>query len=143
MCGTGKSFLARILLAAVIKERVAANLIFDMHTSMAGKESAHGERHAVKGLEQTFPGWAGRRLHAGSRNQPGAAGVRWTWKFALATTRWTPEDIEALQVSLDLSDVQVGAVFASHRRLGTTWLTRLPERRLHPQLWPEGSQSVA
>ena len=29
--GTGKTFLARLLLAGIIQQRVAVNLIFDMH----------------------------------------------------------------------------------------------------------------
>lgn len=51
--GTGKSFLARILLAGMIKKEVAVNLIFDMHDEYAtGKRSE--EDDWVKGLRELF-----------------------------------------------------------------------------------------
>jgi len=51
--GTGKSFLARILLCGVIQSGVAVNLIFDMHDEYAfGRESEDGV--FVRGLRQLF-----------------------------------------------------------------------------------------
>jgi uncharacterized protein len=51
--GTGKSFLARILLSGIIASNVAVNLVFDMHNEYAqGKESEEKER--VKGLKELF-----------------------------------------------------------------------------------------
>ncbi len=52
--GTGKSFLARLLLCGIIHRRVGVNLIFDMHDEYAfGKESEEGVW--VKGLKELFP----------------------------------------------------------------------------------------
>ena len=52
--GTGKSFLARLLLAGIIHRNVGVNLIFDMHDEYAfGKESEEGVW--VKGLKELFP----------------------------------------------------------------------------------------
>ena len=52
--GTGKSFLARLLLCGVIHRDVGVNLIFDMHDEYAfGKESEDGVW--VKGLKELFP----------------------------------------------------------------------------------------
>ncbi len=52
--GTGKSFLARLLLCGVIHREVGVNLIFDMHDEYAfGKESEEGIW--VKGLKELFP----------------------------------------------------------------------------------------
>ena len=52
--GTGKSFLARLILAGIIHRNVGVNLIFDMHDEYAfGKESEEGVW--VKGLKELFP----------------------------------------------------------------------------------------
>jgi DNA helicase HerA-like ATPase len=53
--GTGKSFLTRLILCGVIRSRVAANLIFDMHSEY-GWECQTEDRSFVKGLKQLFPG---------------------------------------------------------------------------------------
>jgi DNA helicase HerA-like ATPase len=51
--GTGKSFLARLLISGVIKTKVAVNLIFDMHDEYSfDKQTEDG--HWVKGLRQIF-----------------------------------------------------------------------------------------
>ncbi len=52
--GTGKSFLARLILCGIIHRGVGVNLIFDMHDEYAfGKESEEGQW--VKGLKELFP----------------------------------------------------------------------------------------
>ncbi|NPA91234.1 MAG: ATP-binding protein [Chloroflexi bacterium] len=52
--GTGKSFLARLLLCGIIHREVGVNLVFDMHDEYAfGKESEEGVW--VKGLKELFP----------------------------------------------------------------------------------------
>ena len=52
--GTGKSFLARLLLAGIIKTNVASNLIFDMHNEYAWETQDEQKRTFVKGLRQLF-----------------------------------------------------------------------------------------
>jgi uncharacterized protein len=51
--GTGKSFLARLILAGIIKTDVASNLIFDMHNEYAW-ETENESGGFVKGLRQLF-----------------------------------------------------------------------------------------
>ncbi len=51
--GTGKSFLARLLLAGIIKADVASNLVFDMHNEYAWETESEGGGF-VKGLRQLF-----------------------------------------------------------------------------------------
>ena len=54
--GTGKTFLTRLVLAGLIKNDKAVNLIFDMHSEyglQARKESEH--QSFVKGLKTLFP----------------------------------------------------------------------------------------
>jgi len=51
--GTGKSFLARLIISGVIKTKAAVNLIFDMHDEYSfDKQTEDG--HWVKGLRQIF-----------------------------------------------------------------------------------------
>ncbi len=40
--GTGKTFLSRLLLAGIIRDRVAVNLIFDMHNEYGWEGSSEG-----------------------------------------------------------------------------------------------------
>jgi len=51
--GTGKSFLARLLISGVIKTKVAVNLIFDMHDEYSFDKQTEDKRW-VKGLRQIF-----------------------------------------------------------------------------------------
>lgn len=51
--GTGKSFLARLILCGIVKTKVAVNLIFDMHDEYAyGKESE--DKIFVRGMREIF-----------------------------------------------------------------------------------------
>ena len=51
--GTGKSFLARLVLCGVIKSKAAVNLIFDMHDEYSFDKQTEDKRW-VKGLRQLF-----------------------------------------------------------------------------------------
>jgi len=52
--GTGKTFLARLVLIGIIQESAAVNLVFDMHNEYGwkGRREGGGE---VKALKQLFP----------------------------------------------------------------------------------------
>ncbi|MEN9220642.1 MAG: DUF87 domain-containing protein, partial [Thermostichales cyanobacterium GMQP_bins_62] len=54
--GTGKSFLARLLLAGIMQRQAAVNLIFDMHSEYGWEATSEGRGTTVKGLRQLFPG---------------------------------------------------------------------------------------
>jgi len=51
--GTGKSFLARLVISGVIKSKAAVNLIFDMHDEYSFDKQTEDKRW-VKGLRQVF-----------------------------------------------------------------------------------------
>ncbi len=51
--GTGKSFLARLVISGVIKTKAAVNLIFDMHDEYSFDKQTEDKRW-VKGLRQIF-----------------------------------------------------------------------------------------
>lgn len=54
--GTGKTFLTRLVLAGLIKQDKAVNLIFDMHSEYGLQARKEGKGHNfVKGLKALFP----------------------------------------------------------------------------------------
>ncbi len=54
--GTGKTFLTRLLLAGLIKQEKAVNVIFDMHSEYGLQARKEGQQqHFVKGLKTLFP----------------------------------------------------------------------------------------
>lgn len=54
--GTGKTFITRLILAGLIKNEKAANLIFDMHSEYGLQARKEGkEQSFVKGLKTLFP----------------------------------------------------------------------------------------
>lgn len=54
--GTGKTFLTRLVLAGLIKQEKAVNLIFDMHSEYGLQARKEGKGHSfVKGLKTLFP----------------------------------------------------------------------------------------
>ncbi len=69
--GTGKTFLSRLLLAGIIRDRVAVNLIFDMHNEYGWEGGQQrGRQQAGQGAETDLPRWPGQDLHPGRRVQP-------------------------------------------------------------------------
>ena len=117
--GTGKTFLSRTLLAGVIKNDVAANLIFDMHNEY-GWEGTAEHVHSVKGLKQIFPGQViiATLDDESSRRR----GSNPNFSVQIGYEHIEPEDIEMLTGVINLSEAQIGAMYAMHRKLGETWL---------------------
>jgi hypothetical protein len=121
--GTGKTFLTRMLLAGIVKENVAVNLIFDMHNEY-GWKSQDEAKIEVKGLRQLFPSGkvAVVTLDPESSRRRGS---RVDYDVTIGYDHLEPEDVAMLQSIMGLSDVQVGALYAIHRRLGRNWIARL------------------
>ncbi|MCB0257106.1 MAG: DUF87 domain-containing protein, partial [Anaerolineae bacterium] len=119
--GTGKTFLSRLLLAGVIKERVAVNLIFDMHNEYGWEGSSEGVTKRVKGLKQVFPD--GRvSIFTLDDESSRRRGSNPDFTVTIGYDQIEPDDLEMLKDILNLSDAQIGAIYALHRRLGRTWL---------------------
>jgi len=121
--GTGKSFITRILLAGIVRSRLASTLIFDMHNDYgwAVKDEAGRE---FKGLRQLFTSGQvsvftldeasslARQSHSDKTLRIGYQQIE-------------PEDLELLAGLLGLNDVQIGALFTLHRRLQDSWIERI------------------
>jgi DNA helicase HerA-like ATPase len=121
--GTGKSFIARTILAGIVKAGTAANLIFDMHNDYGWSVvDEHGREY--KGLRQLFDD--GRvqvitldpetSLHRNSK-------VDGTLQIGLDDIE--PEDVEMLAGIIGLSEVQVGALYYLRRKLGREWISKM------------------
>lgn len=120
--GTGKSFLTRILLAGMIQKRVAVSLIFDMHNDYGWEIQSEG-RHAVKGLKQLF----GERVAIFTLDEESSK-RRNIRPDHVVMMRWqdiTPEDLEMLKTTMDLSDQMIGAAYSLRRMWGKGWIRKL------------------
>ncbi|MGH2543702.1 MAG: ATP-binding protein, partial [Ardenticatenaceae bacterium] len=112
--GTGKSFLARILLCGVIARKAAVNLIFDMHNEYAyGKDSEEGVR--VKGLKELF----GQRVVVYTLDSK----TRADRDLAISLDQIETRDVLSLSGELGLPAATADTNLAIlHRRYGRTWL---------------------
>ena len=121
--GTGKTFLTRTLLAGLIQESVAVNLVFDMHNEY-GWKSQDEALQEVKGLRQLFPTGQVSVFtldEASSRRR----GSKVDGVVRIGYDQVEPEDVDSLSSLMALSDVQVGALYFLRRRLGHRWVARL------------------
>ena len=119
--GTGKTFLSRLLLAGVIQNRVAVNLIFDMHNEYGWAGSYEGIGSQVKGLKQLFPGQVS--IFTLDDESSRRRGSNPDYTVTIGYDQIVPEDLEMLRGILNLSEPQVGAIYALYRKFGREWLT--------------------
>ncbi len=116
--GTGKTFLARVLLAGAIRENVAVNLVFDMHNEY-GWEGGSEETNKVKGLKQLFPGRVS--IFSLDRDSSQRRNSNPDHYVTIGYDQIEPEDLEMLAGLLNLSEPQIGAVYALSRKFGRKW----------------------
>jgi hypothetical protein len=120
--GTGKTFLTRTLLAGLVRENVAVNLIFDMHNEY-GWKSQDESRQEIKGLKQLFSS----RVAVFSLDEASSRrrGSKIDGVIHVGYDQIEPEDVDSLASLMALSDVQIGALYFLRRRLGQRWVARL------------------
>lgn len=130
--GTGKSFITRILLAGIIRAGKASALIFDMHNDYgwAVKDEAGRE---YKGLRQLFTGGQVSVITIDEETSR-ARGSRYDRVLRIGYEQIEPEDLELLGGLLGLNEVQVGALYMFHRRLGAGWIERVLADEPDPQV---------
>lgn len=135
--GTGKSFLTRLLLAGLIRSRAAVSLIFDMHNDY-GWEVQTEAGTPVKGLKQLFPDRVA--IFTLDEESSRRRRVRSDYTVVLNWSDITPEDLEMLRTTLDLSDQMIGAAYTLRRRLGQGWIKELLQADKDTiDLWVEGT----
>jgi DNA helicase HerA-like ATPase len=120
--GTGKTFLTRMLLAGIVKQDAAVALVFDMHNEYGWESQGEGGRR-VKGLRQLFP--AKVSVMTLDRESSDRRGSKVDFAVQIGYDQIEPEDVEMLSSLMGLSDVQVGALYHLHRRLGRAWIAKL------------------
>jgi DNA helicase HerA-like ATPase len=124
--GTGKTFLTRTLLAGIIKQGVAVNLVFDMHNEY-GWESQAEQGHRVKGLRQLFPSRVSvMTLDPESSRRRGS---KIDFEIYIGYDQIEPQDVEMLSGLLSLSDVQINALYYLWQKLGKGWIEKLLAER--------------
>ena len=129
--GTGKTFLARIVLASLIQksnaqreaEKRVVNLVFDMHNEY-GWSSQDEAKREIKGLRQLFPTG---QVSCFTLDEPSSRrrGSKVDGVVRIGYDQIEPEDVDGLSSLMALSDVQVGALYFLRRRLGQRWVARL------------------
>jgi DNA helicase HerA-like ATPase len=120
--GTGKTFLTRTLLAGIIRQGSAVNLIFDMHNEYGWESQAEG-KHKVKGLRQLFPGKVSVMTLDPESSRRRSSKV--DFEIRIGYDQIEPEDVDMLSDLLGLTEVQVGALYYLRRRLGKGWIEKL------------------
>lgn len=123
--GTGKSFLTRLLLIGILQSGLATNLIFDM-AGEYGWEGYSESNTRVKGLKQLFPSKVA--VFALDSKSPVANNRRPDATVSIPYSEIEPEDIKALQETLNLSDIAADAAYSLERHLGQDrWLKEFLE----------------
>ncbi len=121
--GTGKTFLTRTLLAGIVKQKAAVNLIFDMHNEYGWESKAEGE-HKVKGLRQLFSeGQVTVMTLDPESSQRRKSKTDYT--IQIGYDQIEPEDVDMLSGIMTLSETQVGALYYLRRKLGRRWIETL------------------
>lgn len=122
--GTGKTFLTRIVLCGIIKNRKAVNLVFDMHSEYGWKGSFEGERIEVRGLKQYF----GDRVAVFSLDPDSSRrrGAPIDFEVRIPYSQVTVDDVILLQNELNLSATAMETCYALVNRFKESeWLSRL------------------
>jgi DNA helicase HerA-like ATPase len=120
--GTGKSFLTRMALAGLMKEDVAAALVFDMHNEYGFDDTDTDRGQMVRGLKSFF----GQRVQVAALGR--GAVVRGhvpDFTLELALSDFTPGDIRLLAGVLNLTDTADVTLNALVRDFGAAkWFAR-------------------
>ena len=119
--GTGKTFLTRLLLLGIAGRGSAVSLVFDMHNEYGWEGTFEDPRYGrAWGLKRLFPEQVAiftlDPLSSQRRKVPYDFCVEVPYDLV------TPEDIEMLRETLDLSQAQIDAVHRLGQRLGPSWL---------------------
>lgn len=119
--GTGKTFLARMLLAGQIRLGETVSLVFDMQNEYGWQGQDNDRRQQVKGLKQLFPSRVATfTLDAESSQRRGSPtdGI-----VRIGYDEIEPGDISALRELLNLSEVAAAAAYNLERHYGRSqWL---------------------
>ena len=119
--GSGKTFLARMLLAGLVRDGQAVSLVFDMESEYGWQGQDNDRRRQVKGLKQLFPS----RVVTFTLDEESSRrrGVTPDGVVRIGYDEIEPADIEVLRDLLNLSEVAAATAWNLERRYGSgDWL---------------------
>lgn len=122
--GTGKTFITRLLLAGLMKQKKAVNLIFDMHSEYGLQARQEKSSQAfVKGLKTLFPSQVAifSLDPISTRRRGGSPDVAVT----LGYNSIQVDDILSLQYELNLHTTAVEAAYLLAAKYKQQWLSIL------------------
>ncbi len=125
--GTGKTFLTRIVLAGLLSNKKAVNLIFDMHSEYGLQARQEGEGLSfVKGLKTLFPSQVAifSLDPVSTRRRAGSPDI----ELILYYQDIKIEDIISLQQELNLHSTALEAAYLIAARYQENWLQILLEQ---------------
>jgi len=122
--GTGKTFLTRLVLAGLIKNEKAVNLIFDMHSEYGLQARKEGKGHSfVKGLKTLFPQKVAIfSLDPDSTRRRGGSP---DFEIKINYQDVNVEDILSLQGELNLHSTALEAAYLITAKYKKNWLQTL------------------
>ena len=130
--GTGKTFLTRMVLAGIIENKAAVNLVFDMHNEY-GWKSEDEAKQDVKGLRQLF--YDGRvSVFTLDPESSRRRGSKVDFAVRIGYDQLDPEDLEMLAPLFGFTEVQTNALYMLRRRLGIDWVRRLLDEDMGEEL---------
>ncbi|GAB4532564.1 MAG: DUF87 domain-containing protein [Anaerolineales bacterium] len=119
--GTGKSFLTRIVLAGLMKHKVASVLVFDMHNEYAFDDVASDTNASVTGLKTLF----GAQVQiVGLGAGADIRGKQPDFNLEIPMRAISPEDIEMLTRELNLKETTPTTLAALAHTFGERWFAR-------------------
>ena len=122
--GTGKSFLARLLLSGIIRKQAAVNLIFDMHSEYGWEATREGKQFStVKGLRQLFPGQV--QIYTLDPESTKRRGVRDAQELYISYDQIDVEDLMLVRGELNLSEASLENAIILRNEFGKAWISSL------------------
>ena len=124
--GSGKSFLARMILAGLIHANNASTLIFDMHNEYGPSSTSSDTGQPVSGLKQQFQSRV-RLVGLGAGTDFGA--LHADFQLEIAHKDITPEDILQLTQTLNLKETTAATLDALQTSFGENWFSEFMNMR--------------
>lgn len=124
--GSGKSFLARMILAGLIHANNASTLIFDMHNEYGPPSTSSDTGKPVSGLKEQFTARV-RLVGLGAGTDFGA--LHADFNLEIAYKDLTPEDVLQLSQTLNLKETTATTLDALQTSFGEDWFTAFMQMR--------------
>ncbi len=124
--GSGKSFLARMILAGLIHANNASTLIFDMHNEYGPPSTSSDTGKPVSGLKEQFTARV-RLVGLGAGTDFGA--LHSDFNLEIAYKDLTSEDVLQLSQTLNLKETTATTLDALQTSFGEDWFTAFMQMR--------------